>query len=327
MSGSATCHFQDAAEYQAAFRGMFFTLVPTERGRFAASRTRITLRNVHLLRAEEMLSRVAFVTLPPEKVFVSFSVDADKRLIWRGQALGRGEIMLHGRGERLHQRTEGPSCWGLISVRASALAEAFRVLTGRVRADRKSSQILLAAEREWAHLLRIHAEAAHLAETQPGVLRHPEVIRGMEQELTALLVACLGASEVRIEPEATRNAAELVDRFEAVVAANPRRVVSPPELRGATGASDRALRQSCEAVLGITPRHYMRLRRLLLVRDAILRADPADVRLGELISHGGFTDYHSFAMMYRDTLGETPSATLHRWKSPTGAWRRVADNL
>jgi AraC-like DNA-binding protein len=315
MSGSATCNFDDETHYQAAYRGAFVTFVSTGRGPFAARRTRITLRHLHLLRAEETSSRVAFVVLPPAIAFVSFSADPDRPLIWGGRPLGPGELILHGSSERLHQRTDGPSCWGFISLTAAALSEAFKVLTGHRRAHAVSSQILLPPERERAHLLRIHAEAVNLAQTKPEVLSHPEVIRAMEQELTGLLVACLATSRVRTESEPVRYNAKLVTCFEGVVAANPRRMVSPAELRDATGATDRALRQGCEAVLGVAPRHYMRLRRLSLVRDAILHADPAAVRLGELIGQGGFVDYHSFALMYRNAFGETPSATRRRMAS------------
>ena len=40
------------------------------------------------------------------------------------------EIMFHARGERLHQRTDGPSSWGLISLSPASLAAFCETETG-----------------------------------------------------------------------------------------------------------------------------------------------------------------------------------------------------
>src|SRR5206468_10998943 len=81
------------------------------------------LDRLHLLRAEETASRVAYLAVPQERVLVSFSLEQATTLIWRGARLEWGEMMLHGPGERLHQRTIGPSCWGLVSLPPPSLGE------------------------------------------------------------------------------------------------------------------------------------------------------------------------------------------------------------
>lgn len=310
MPGSATGSFNDVTDYQAALRGIFAGFVVTAPGAFSGRTTRVTLRHLDLLRAQETRPRVAYAALPPEMAFVSFSCDPTMPLIWRGQTLGPDEIMLHGCGERLHQRTVGPCRWGLISLTQASLSASIALLAGRARPLPKSGQILRPIGQDRAHLLRVHAEAAHLAETKPQILVHPEVVRAMEHELACVLVSCLTDGEARVATGAMRRDTGIMDRFEDFLAANPRRKPGLAELRDAVRASDRVLRACCTKFLGVTPQRYIGLRRLAMVRAAILRADPAGSRIGELVRSGGFNAPGRFATFYRGTYGETPSATL-----------------
>ncbi len=312
MPGSATSSFADADDYQASLRDILTEFVVTQRGAFSARMTRITLRHLHLLRTQETLSRVAYVALPPELVFVSFSADPALPLVWRGVTLEPGEIMLHSRGERLHQRTIGVSCWGLISLPPASLATFGKVLTGSALAPPVSGQILRPTARDRRHLLRVLTEAAHLAGTRPHILGHPQVVRAMEQELADVLVACLTDCKVRIETGAMRRAARIMNGFEDFLATNLHQSLHLPELCAAIGVSDRSFRNCCAAVLGVSAWRYMQLRRLTRVRAAIVRADPKKARIAELAVRGGFTQRGRFAALYRAAFGETPSTTLRR---------------
>ena len=264
------------------------------------------------MRAQETQARVAYVVLPANSIFVSFSSDPALPLVWRGLTLDPGEVVLHGRGERLHQRTVGACCWGLISLSPASLAEFGKALTGRKLAPPKSGKILHPSTRDRKHLLRIHAEAARLAETRPQILDHPAVVRAMEQELACVLVSCLTKSRERIETDAMRWAADIMVRFEDVLATSPHHRRHLAELRAAVGVPERTLRNYCAAFLGMAPLQYLQLRRLNLVHAAILRADRTTTRIGELARSGGFTELRRFAALYRDAFGETPSATLRR---------------
>jgi hypothetical protein len=185
MAGSATSSFTDAEEYRAELHDVFAGFVVANPGAFTVRASRIALRHLGLLRALEDLARVAFVSLPPDRIFISFSSDPAHRLIWRGLTLDPNEIMLHGRGERLHQRTTGPCCWGFITLTAASFAAAFKTETGSVRALPELGRILRPSPRDRSRLLRMHREAARLAETRPDVLGRPEVVRAMEQVLVA----------------------------------------------------------------------------------------------------------------------------------------------
>jgi AraC-like DNA-binding protein len=264
------------------------------------------------MQARESLARVAYVTFSNDTVFLSFSVDPALPLIWRGQRLEPGEMMVHSRGERLHQRTLGPSCWGLIWLPAASLAAFGKTLTGRVLTAPDHGKILRPSAPDRKHLLHIHTRASRLAETKPRTLGHPEVMRAMEQELIEVLIGCLTNSEERVETAAMRRADAIMVRFEEMLANSPHERWSVAELCASAGVSERIFRNYCATFLGTTPGQYMRLRRLMLVRAAILCADGETTRIGDLARAGGFIEPGHFTTLYRITYGETPSATLRR---------------
>lgn len=312
MPGSSTSSFTCAEDYQAELSDVFAAFVVANPAAFTARATRTTLLQLRLLHAQESLPRVAYVSLPPDRVFISFSSDPALSLVWRGLALEPGEIMLHGRGERLHQRTVGPSCWGVIALSAAALTAYSKIETGRALAPPLSGWILRPSPRDWKRLLRVHREAARLADTRPRILGHPAVVPAMEDELAGALVACLTDSEARPETDAEQRAGEILVRFEELLAANPDRTLHLADVCDRLGVSDRSFRELCLACLGVSALKYMQLRRLTLVRAAILRAGSDKVAVAELARLAGFTKHSRFAAHYRAAFGETPFTTLRR---------------
>jgi hypothetical protein len=230
--------------------------------------TRTRLHQLDLLNATETLPRVGYVALRPDRAFISFSLDPEPSVVWRGLALAPDEIMLHGRGERLHQRTLGGSEWGLISMPASSLARLGITETGHALELPERGAILRPSPRDRKRLLRMHREAARLAATRPNILSHPEVIRAMGDELACALSACLTRSEPRPETDAMRYASEIMVRFDALVEASPDRRVRAAELCDRLGVAERRFRDACRSCLGATALQYVRLRRRGLARPA-----------------------------------------------------------
>jgi len=70
------------------------------------------------------------------------------------------------------------------------------------------------------------------------------------------------------------------------------------------------LRSLCHEFLGLSPLAYVRLRRLNLVRAALLRSDPAIATVSGVARHHGFSELGRFAAAYRAAFGESPSTTL-----------------
>lgn len=319
MPGSATSTFTDAEEYRAELSETFGGLVVAAPGAFAARVAQVTLHHFQLLRARETLSRAAFVALLPERVFISFSCCTTSSLIWRGLTLAPGEIVLHAIGERLHQRTVGPCCWGFIALSPAWLAAACKTATGSKRALPEFGRILRPTSRDRRYLIHLHCQAARLAETRPHILGHPQVIHSMEQELEGALMACLTNSEARPESDAVRHANEILIRFEDAFAEHSHRRLRLAELCRGLGVADRTFHSWCQTFLGVSPQRYMRLRRLHLVHAALLRAGGKGASVAEITREAGFAAPGRFAALYRSAFGEAPSATLRR---PSERWEK-----
>lgn len=251
MPGSGSDRSPDANHYKAVLHDVFAQCVLIHRGPFSARTSRTTLNHLRLLRAEETRARVSYVSLPPDIVCISFSLDPAVSLVCRGLTLEAGEIMLHSLGESLHQRTVGASRWGLVSLPPASLAAFGKAMTGSSFGPPELSQVLRPCARDRQQLLRIHADAAHLAETRPQILAHPEVIRAMEQDLGAVLLTCLTESGRPIETDAVRHAADIMVRFEKTLASRPPQEWLIGDVCAALGVSMRKLRDCCGAFLGI----------------------------------------------------------------------------
>jgi len=312
MPGSGTCSFVDPDDYQASLHQAQIDLIVTYLGEFKARLTWARLDNLHLLRCQEDLSRIGYLSLASELVFVAFAMHTDTAPLWRGVEVKSGQIMFHSRGERLHQRTRGPCLWSVIALAPAYLDNYSRALTGQALVPPAAGVILRPRPRDVARLRRLHAQACRLAETRPKTLAHPEVARALEQDLIHALITCLAEAEAHYDVATKRSHAKIMVRFEEVLAENLNWPTSLRAICELIGVTDRTLRSCCAEFLGIGPIRYMRLRRLRQVRNALREADPATASVATLARRYGFTELGRFAAAYRMAFGEMPSTTLRR---------------
>jgi AraC-like DNA-binding protein len=311
MPGSGTGTFTDLDDYEASLSRLRFDLLVTHQGAFKARLTWVTLHCLHLLRSEEDLPRVAYVSLDPTLVFVALAPRPDPPMLWSGLELLPDEIICHSRGQRFHQRTTGPCGWSLLALAPEHLERYCEALSGNTLSAPPNSRILRPVARDAARLRRLHAQACRLAETRPKVLAHPEVARAIEQGLIHALVTCL-AARARDDGTAGGHHTRMMTRFEEVLADHPNRLLPMRELCDLIGVTERTLRSCCAEFLGISASRYMLLRRLKAVRIALRDADPVAASVAEIADSWGFTELGRFAVAYRTAYGESPSTTLRR---------------
>lgn len=311
MPDNGTSTFSNPDDYQAGIGDAKVNLIVTGGGNFKARLTWLTLRHLRVLQGCENLPRIAYISLSPDRAFVSFPTSGSPS-IWAGHELRVGDIVFHGGGERTHHRTSGDSKWGLLSVPPDQLVACGKALTGLEIISPPAGRVLrpsrIAAER----LLRLHSKACHLAETRHEIIAHPEVTRALEQELLYALFNCLTADDVNDNLETRRHCANLMVRLEDELTRNTDRQLTMPEFCVAIGVPERTLRMCCAEFLGMSPTQYLLLRRLNRARSALLRADPATASVAEIARSCEFSELGRFAVTYRTLFGEVPSATLRR---------------
>jgi hypothetical protein len=121
--------------------------------------------------------RIACVSLPSARAFVSFPASVNAPLKWGGVELRSGDIVFHSRGEHTHQWTKGPSNWGLISLPHRQLAVYGKALTGLDLADPQIGRIMRPPLSAVADLKDLLSSAIRLAERKPEILAHEEAAR------------------------------------------------------------------------------------------------------------------------------------------------------
>ena len=310
-TGSGTATFANPDDYQAGIVGASVNLIVTG-GDFKARLTWLNLHRLHVLRGSENLPRIAYMSLAPARVFVSFPASAGPPSTYGGAELRFGDIALHSRGERLHHRTTGENQWGLISLPPDQFAACGKALTGLEIFTPPASRMLRPSRHVAGRLLRLHSRACRLAETRHELFANPEVARSLEQELLHALVNCLTADDADRKPETRQHHAEIMVRFEDALTAQAGRQPSMPELCADIGVPERTLRICCAEFLGMSPTRYLLLRRLNAVRSALRRADPTSVSVAEVARSHHFLELGRFAVTYRTVFGEMPSTTLRR---------------
>jgi len=312
MAGGGTRTFLEPDHYEASLGQAQIQALILPRDKFRARLTWAELHNLQVLRCEEDAPRIAYVQFAPGLAFVTFSADSGPLPVWRGTEMQAGDIMFHGRGERLHQSTPGPFVWNVIAMDPAQLEYYGRALSGTPFSLPVEGRTLQPSRRIAACLRRLHARICRLAETKPKVVSHFEVARAIEQGLIEMLVICLTTVRARADGHVKRRHARIMVRFEEVLAEHLSQPLRMPELCALVAVSDRTLRLCCAEFLGMSPTQYLLLRRLKEVRRALRDAKPHMVNVAEVARRFGFAELGRFAETYRATFGEAPSTTLQR---------------
>jgi AraC-like DNA-binding protein len=312
MPGSGTRTFLEPDHYEASLRQAQIEIVIALSPKFKASLTWAELHDLQVLRCEEDFPRVAYVSLAPQLSFVTFIAQSGPQPVWGGTELRPGEIVLHGRGERLHQSALGPLVWNVIALDPVQLEQYGRALSGKPFTLPSEGKILRPSPRDVARLRRLHAQVCRLAETKPRLLAHTEVARAIEQGLIQTLVVCLTRASMRADGTIKRRHARIMMRFEEVLAEHLSKPLRTTELCELIGVTERTLRSCCAQFLGMSPIRYVLLRRLSRARVALRDAEPDGAKLLELVHGFGFVELERFEAAYRAAFSEAPLTTLQR---------------
>jgi AraC-like DNA-binding protein len=312
MPGSGTRTFLEPDHYEASLRQTQIEILIALSSKFKARLTWAELHDLQVLRCEEDFPRVAYVCLGPQLSFVTFPAHSGPVPVWGGTELRLGEIVFHGRGERLHQSTPGSFVWNVIAMDPVQLEQYGRALSGKPFSLPSEGKILRPSPRDVARLRRLHGQVCRLAETKPKLLAHTEVARAIEQGLIQTLVACLTAASMRADGRTKRRRANIMIRFEEVLAEHLNEPLHMTELCELIWVTERTLRSCCAEFLGMSPARYVLSRRLSRARVVLRDAAPDGANLLELVRGFGFAELGRFEVAYQAAFSEAPLTTLQR---------------
>jgi AraC-like DNA-binding protein len=309
MPERGTQRFDDPDDYAAAFGDARVNLTIMGAGDFTARLTRLKLQHLEVYWCRESLSRIAYISLPPERVALSFPISGASPL-FGGSALRNGNIVLHSPAERMHQRSNGVCQWGMMLLSAKQLANCGEALIGQPITSPRVSRVLRPKRAETLKFRSLLRHACHLAD-----IGRPEVARALEQETLHAVVHCLAADDADHLAKTRHRHAAVMVRFEEVLTKHIDRKPNMQALCAEVGVAERTLRMYCAEVLGVSPTRYLLLRRLNRARAALRRADPSTATVAEVARDNQFLEFGRFAVTYRSIFGESPSTTLQRISS------------
>ena len=312
MSWCRVFSFSDPLECQAVIWSADCELFPTAKGSFHAELTQIGMNSLWMHRIRVSLPQVNTVAVKPGRRAIGFLIEPNSSpLLHCGLEVFPGDIIVNG-FDVTHQRSDTNFHYGTMSLPLDDLDAAAEAIVGCEFPKTPHKRIIRPNSAPMLRLLKLHNSVGQLAHDSPDILELPPVLRALENELIHVMVRCL-AEGAAVEPTAGSSRHDtIVARFEEFLEANPDRPLYLTEICAAIGVAERTLRASCEKHLGMGPIRYLTLRRMHLVRRALLRSDPSRATVTQIVTDQGFWELGRFSVAYRGLFGESPSRTLRR---------------
>ena len=303
--------FDDPFPYQSAFRAADMELFPTAKGEFRAEVTQVELNQLWMTRFHENLPRIQTGVIKRGRKAFGFLTKANQPELYScGRPLSPGEIHVNN-FDVTHHKSGGNFSSATISLPTEELAAASVAIVGREFPDTSTRQFIRPNPGLMERLLTLHEMVGRWPKTTPDLFAEAEVVRALEKQLIYTLVKCLTEGTVSTTTTGTLRHDLIVARFEEFLEANPNTPLYLAEVCAAIGAAERTLRIACEGHVGMGPIRYLHLRRMHLVRRALLRAD-SSTTVTRIATDHGFWELGRFSVAYRELFGEAPSVTLKR---------------
>jgi AraC-like DNA-binding protein len=270
------------------------------------------MNQLWMQRFHQNLPQVVAGTMKAGRRIISFLTAAKPTAMQhRGMDVSPGEIIVNN-SDVLHQRTGAGFRMGGMSLPTGDFDVACRAIAGREFTGSPLKRLVRPDTALMSRLLNLHEMVGQLAKTTPDLLALTEVARALEQELIHLMIRCLIASVSSGMTTGGRRHDAIVARLEEFLEAHPDTPLYLTEICAVIGVAERTLRIACEEHLGMGPIRYLSLRRMHLVRRALLRADPSTATVTRLATDHGFWELGRFSVAYRALFDESPSESLRR---------------
>jgi AraC-like DNA-binding protein len=310
MPWSKVSTFEDPLPYQSTIYTADVELIPTSRGQFFGELTQVCLQKVWTQRYFMSLPQIHIVANSSGRtIFTFLTEDKSPALQHRGMDLSLGEVAVSTVGV-VHQRSAADLQHGTMSLADDELRIAYKAMVGSEFSEKRLNPIVRPNRQVISWLLMLHRAIGQLAHDTPDVFEVPEVVSALDQQLIHVMIRCLAEGTAADFTSGRRRHDMIVRKLEEFLEANTDRAVYLPELCEAVGAPERTLRASCEEHLGMGPVRYLTLRRMHLVRRALLQADPSTTTVTRIVTDHGFWELGRFSVAYRGLFGELPSESL-----------------
>jgi len=309
MAWNRALTIDDPLQCRTVLANADFEILPTAKGIFQADFTQVGLNRIWLSRYRLSLPQVSSLNLGSRKTFGFLTEPSLLR--YCGTEISVGDIIIQ-KPDAAHQVSESSLFAGAMSLPVDEFNAATEAVVGRDLSKALENLVIRPDPALLSRLMKLHQVVAQLARDNFEVLELPEVCRALDEQLLHLMVRCLAEGvDVEIKLGDRRHSA-IIARFEEFLEANLDRAIYLTEICAAIGVAERTLRAACEEHLGMGPIRFLALRRMHLVRRALLHAHPSEATVTRIATDQGFWELGRFSVAYRALFGESPSETLRR---------------
>jgi AraC-like DNA-binding protein len=306
-----TLEFDDPASCRNAFINSEFEAFPKVSGRFLFKLTQIGMNRLWVARYSLSLPQVNVFSITPERTVIGFLTEPGSSVRYRGTNVLPTDIIIN-RADEAHQQIDASLHGGTMSLPTDELNAAIEAVIGRDFMQKLAKPIVRPSPALISRLLKLHKEVGQLANMAPEVIELPEVCRALEEQLIHLMVRCLAeCAGIENTVGGSRHNA-IIAKFEDYLAAHSDQPLYLTKICAGIGVTERTLRVACVEHLGIGPIRYLSLRRMHLVRRALLGADASKTNVTRIVTDHGFWQLGRFSTAYRGLFKELPSETLRR---------------
>jgi AraC-like DNA-binding protein len=320
MSWIRTREIKDPAACHDAFVNSDFQAFPKQTGKFLLKVTQIGMDRVWMARYSLSLPQVDIFSIKPERTVIGFLTDSGSSVRYCGVQIAPGDIIVN-RSSEAHQQTDTDLHGGTMSLLSNEFNAAIEAVVGCDFMQKLIRPIIRPSPALMSRLLKLHKAVGQLAHDDPEIIEFPEVCRALDDRLLHLMVRCLAEGAGVEATTGGRRHDAIITKFEEYLAAHPDRPLYLTEICAAVGVAERTLRAACDEHLGMGPIRYLTLRRMHLVRRALLGADAKDTSVTRVVTDHGFWELGRFSVAYRTIFGESPSETLRRPADRLTAYR------
>ncbi len=171
-----------------------------------------------------------------------------------------------------------------------------------LHSDRSQMDEIRQALRRYCHDLEFIKRTADKA----------EIIQNLEFDIIRQLLLVLAGARPADKLRLTGRKQIVLQRAREYIEENGDKSITVLELAKASGASVRMLEYLFKDCYDVTPKVYLKSRRLVGTHREFLRSSPLSTTVGEIASRWGFWHMSQFACDYRRFFSELPSETLNR---------------
>jgi len=237
-------------------------------------------------------------------------------LKWNGADVSPGTLINFSSGKLLDTVNQGAFGGFVISLSEAVLGAAFADLGLDQKVLKGINQFRFwNPTREHEQLRRtLHAlKDVALSEGDDGLKKWTLIIN---QDLPTIIASIISGESHQPKLSAPKFQAQALVRALTILSEYEQMPTSIKALTVLAGASWSTLERAFLNEFGITPRAYIKVRRLTAVQNELIKQGPTAI-IQEVAGQWGFQHMGSFAADYKQQFGELPSQTLERLSDET----------